>query len=222
MACAGALTRDWMLSCSWQTDSSRKFYSSLRKQNPDSAMAERWLLERGLLSGDELEAALENRKCVAAVGCGCTAYRSRARTPAHPLSLLFRNPGASTPARKRKHADDDSEDERKPKSQSKSGAKAAPARGGRASGGKSSKKKHYESSEEEDDEDDEDEEDEEDEEDGGDAAGDEADDDKVRLVPASCGAVADSRPNHASAVDAAEAQVHITAGALSLRSYNIR
>ena len=38
-----------------QTDSSRKFYTSLRAQIPESAMAERWLMERGLLEGDELE-----------------------------------------------------------------------------------------------------------------------------------------------------------------------
>ena len=43
-----------------QTDSSRKFYSSLRAQIPTSAMAEKWLLERGLLEGDELDEALAN------------------------------------------------------------------------------------------------------------------------------------------------------------------
>ena len=36
-----------------ESDPLRKFYESLRKQNPKSAMAEVWLLEHGLLESDQ-------------------------------------------------------------------------------------------------------------------------------------------------------------------------
>ncbi len=39
-------------------DSLRKFYESLLKQNPDSQMAMKWLMERGLLRKKKLMMAL--------------------------------------------------------------------------------------------------------------------------------------------------------------------
>jgi hypothetical protein len=68
-----------------ETDSSYKFYTSLRKQRPESEMAEVWCMEHGVLTAEEAEnayAALLKRKGRAPPDAKKAKAAPRAKTPA--------------------------------------------------------------------------------------------------------------------------------------------
>ena len=67
-----------------ETDSLRKFYSSLRLQKPESEMAEMWLMEHGLLPEEEQKKAY--KKMLARKGKSAPAKRPASASKPRPPS----------------------------------------------------------------------------------------------------------------------------------------
>ena len=97
-------------------DSLRKFYTSLRKQKPESEMAEVWLMEHGLLPEEEAHDAYKRmlkRKGKAAPAKksgGGSASKPRPKTPASAKP----KPKPKASGVKRKIDDDDDSDDELP------------------------------------------------------------------------------------------------------------
>ena len=90
-----------------ETDSLRKFYSSLRLQKPESEMAEMWLMEHGLLPEDEQKKAY--KKMLARKGKSAPAKRPASASKPRPPSA--KKPKTEKPKKAVAVDDDDSDDD---------------------------------------------------------------------------------------------------------------
>ncbi len=90
-----------------ETDSLRKFYSSLRLQKPESEMAEMWLMEHGLLPEEEQKKAY--KKMLARKGKSAPAKRPASASKPRPPSA--KKPKTEKPKKAVAVDDDDSDDD---------------------------------------------------------------------------------------------------------------
>jgi len=90
-----------------ETDSLRKFYSSLRVQKPESEMAEMWLMEHGLLPEEEQKKAY--KKMLARKGKSAPAKRPASASKPRPPSA--KKPKTEKPKKAVAVDDDDSDDD---------------------------------------------------------------------------------------------------------------
>ena len=90
-----------------ETDSLRKFYSSLRLQKPESEMAEMWLMEHGLLPEEEQKKAY--KKMLARKGKSAPAKRPASASKPRPPSA--KKPKTEKPKKAVAVDDDDSADD---------------------------------------------------------------------------------------------------------------
>ena len=88
-----------------ETDSLRKFYSSLRLQKPESEMAEMWLMEHGLLPEEEQKKAY--KKMLARKGKSAPAKRPASASKPRPPSA--KKPKTEKPKKAVAVDDDDSD-----------------------------------------------------------------------------------------------------------------
>ena len=99
-------------------DSLRKFYTSLRKQKPESEMAEVWLMEHGLLPEEEAHDAYKRmlkrkgKTAPAKKSGGGSASKPRPKTPASAKPKP--KPKAATGAKRKIDDDDDDSDDELP------------------------------------------------------------------------------------------------------------
>ena len=94
-----------------ETDSLRKFYTSLRMQKPESEMAEIWLMEHGLLPEEEQKKAY--KKMLARKGKSAPAKRPASASKPKPPAVKKpkTEPGANKPKKAVAVDDDDSDDD---------------------------------------------------------------------------------------------------------------
>ena len=78
-----------------ETDPVRKFYESLSKQKPDSAMAKKWLLQHGMLPKDAAEKLHAKLK-------GVSAARKKQTAAAGSATGIKRTAGSKSPVKRRK------------------------------------------------------------------------------------------------------------------------
>lgn len=90
-----------------ETDSLRKFYSSLRLQKPESEMAEMWLMEHGLLPEEEQKKAY--KKMLARKGKSAPVKRPASASKPRPPSA--KKPKTEKPKKAVAVDDDDSDDD---------------------------------------------------------------------------------------------------------------
>lgn len=96
-----------------ENDSLRKFYSSLRKQRPNSEMAEVWLMEHGLLSPQESQNAfddLQDRKRQMKEGVSGQAKGATKNSTSRAVAA-----SSKAPVKKEKRSDSYDDDFKEPK-----------------------------------------------------------------------------------------------------------